>query len=843
MIIKLNYKDRSIKSYAMRKLTPFECFRLMGVRDDVIHTMLSTNAQAEKRIESFKSKGKKDEMAVSATQQFIQAANSIVVDVLAYIYEQLWYPKHREPSEQMSLFPDDELPAMPDHSDDEKVILTTFSGYDSQLMAADVLKDWHPDFRWTCAGWSEIDKNACLMHNIVFPQYADKALGDITKIDWHKVKESLGGKEVDLFTYSSPCFVAGTLVLTTHGFKPIEDVTTSDYVTTHQSDSQKVLRIGSKPALDILRVKGMCIDEILCTPNHPFYVREMYRHGHKWQRVFRKPQWKEATRLTKSDYLGIPINRACMLPVWEGVTLHYGGRDTFQVNKISEMLSTPHFWYILGRYVGDGWTREDDSHKQVIFACSNRNEQMLREAFASLGFNPTVTDKDKSCRRYTVSSKELMAFVDRYGHGAAHKRIDYDTLCLPEIHLSKFLQGYTDSDGCRSPKNGEYKITTISRELAYGIQQIVAKVHHRHSRVYKVAMPSKTKIEGREVNQRDFYQVVWHTDARKQDKAFYEDGYIWYPCNGVEQTDRQEIVYNMEVATDNSYTANGTIVHNCQDLSNAGKQMGMKEGSGTRSSLLWHVADAVEVLRPKFLLQENVAALVSQKFMPDFQKWLDKLSSLGYVSRWARLNAKNYGVPQNRDRVFCISMRRDVAFDYQFPEPFELTTRLEDVLEEEVSDRYFLKDDAVNKFLETNDKDNALFVQFDLPPTHEAAMFLKTWLTLWMQAADGWNMTPMGLQHALNSARQKMELSYSVFTDKGVAALGKEFARLFNENMERKSMNNKYYIGWVRDSKGRIKGRPRKQIANAVTSKVGHGISDPRDGLGNTTPYIIIEYD
>ena len=156
------------------------------------------------------------------------------------------------------------------------------------------------------------------------------------------------------------------------------------------------------------------------------------------------------------------------------------------------------------------------------------------------------------------------------------------------------------------------------------------------------------------------------------------------------------------------------------------------------------------------------------------------------MSRWTRLNAKNYGVPQNRDRVFCISMRRDVAFDYQFPEPFELLTRLEDVLEEEVSDRYFLKDDAVSKFLKANDSDNALFLQFDLPPTHEAAMFLKTWLTLWMQATDGWKMPPTSLQLALYSAKQKMELSYFVFTDKGVAALGDEFQRLFKENMERK---------------------------------------------------------
>ena len=192
------------------------------------------------------------------------------------------------------------------------------------------------------------------------------------------------------------------------------------------------------------------------------------------------------------------------------------------------------------------------------------------------------------------------------------------------------------------------------------------------------------------------------------------------------------------------------------------------------------------VLKPKYLLQENVAALVSEKFMPDFKLWLAKLESLGYVNRWARLNAKDYGVPQNRDRVFCLSMRRDVAFNYQFPEPFPLQTRLEDVLEEEVPERYFLKDDAVQKFLQANDTAPALFLQFDLPPTHEAAMFLKTWLTLWMQAADGWRMTPTIIQQAIYSAKQEMELSYSVFTDKGVSVLGEKFESMYNENMKRR---------------------------------------------------------
>ena len=438
MITKLNFTDRTIKSYAIRKLTPKECFRLMGVRDNVIGTMQSSNAQAAERLPDWNGKGNPEDMAISASQQYKQAGNSIVVDVLAHIYEQLFYPAPPKPRPgmQLSLFDDleDSLPAMPAAADknEEKIFLTTFSGYDSQLMAADVLREWHPDFRWTCKGWSDIDKYACQMHNLVFPQFADCALGDITKIDWHEVKRSLDGREVDLFTYSSPC----------------------------------------------------------------------------------------------------------------------------------------------------------------------------------------------------------------------------------------------------------------------------------------------------------------------------------------------------------------------QDISQAGKQMGLQEGSDTRSALLWRVADAVEVLRPKYLLQENVAALVSQKFMPDFQKWLDKLSSLGYVSRWARLNAKNYGVPQNRDRVFCISMRRDVAFDYQFPEPFELKTRLEDVLEEEVSDRYFLKDDAVSKFLKANDSDDALFVQFDLPPTHEAAMFLKTLLQVWMEKMyDGWSDSVEWVEKELDYQRLAVARLYEEFQKDHRYMDCHQwygFEELFKENMERK---------------------------------------------------------
>lgn len=227
----------------------------------------------------------------------------------------------------------------------------------------------------------------------------------------------------------------------------------------------------------------------------------------------------------------------------------------------------------------------------------------------------------------------------------------------------------------------------------------------------------------------------------------------------------------------------------CQDISQAGKQMGLKAGSGTRSALLWNVSDAVETLRPKYLLQENVAALVSKKFMPDFQKWLDRLDSLGYVNRWALINAKDHGVPQNRLRVFCLSMRKDVAFDYQFPEAVPLTKSLKDELEEEVADRFFLKDDAVSKFLKANDKDDALFMQFDLPPTHESAMFLKTFLQILIDTVNGWDMEPDELLSCIENGRCALDSDWKSFCDYHTFPC-EGFAELFKENMERKQYAN-----------------------------------------------------
>lgn len=132
----------------------------------------------------------------------------------------------------------------------------------------------------------------------------------------------------------------------------------------------------------------------------------------------------------------------------------------------------------------------------------------------------------------------------------------------------------------------------------------------------------------------------------------------------------------------------------CTDISSAGEQKGFEEDSGTRSSLLWECRRPIAAKRPKFLLMENVKALVSDKYRPLFLKWESWLRSLDYVNYTEILNAKDYGVPQNRERVFMLSILNGCW--YEFPHPVRLEKRLKDVLELEVDEKYFLNECGIN---------------------------------------------------------------------------------------------------------------------------------------------------
>lgn len=136
----------------------------------------------------------------------------------------------------------------------------------------------------------------------------------------------------------------------------------------------------------------------------------------------------------------------------------------------------------------------------------------------------------------------------------------------------------------------------------------------------------------------------------------------------------------------------------CQDFSLAGKQAGGDEGSGTRSSLMYETIRIVEKLKPKYVVWENVKNILSKKHIHNFNSYIESLEELGYNNYYKVMNAKDYGIPQNRERIFTISIRKDIdKGSFLFPEKQQLKIKLKDLLEQDVDESYYLTTDKIDK--------------------------------------------------------------------------------------------------------------------------------------------------
>jgi DNA-cytosine methyltransferase len=160
---------------------------------------------------------------------------------------------------------------------------------------------------------------------------------------------------------------------------------------------------------------------------------------------------------------------------------------------------------------------------------------------------------------------------------------------------------------------------------------------------------------------------------------------------------------DLNICDTNAFTYLLTYSFPCTDLSVAGKQAGMSKGSGTRSGLLWEVERILTEIRdsngelPQILFMENVPQVHSQDNMPDFRKWLDFLESLGYTNYYQDLNAKNYGVAQNRERCFMFSFLGE--YNYHFPQPIPLKKKLKDYLEDNVDEKYYINNEKADRLI------------------------------------------------------------------------------------------------------------------------------------------------
>jgi len=528
--------------------------------------------------------------------------------------------------------------------------LSLFSGIEACTVA------WHP-LGWEAVAFAEFDDFPKAVLKYHYPNVPD--LGDVTKITAEDL-EKLGPFE--LLVGGSPCFGKGTLILTKNGLKPIESVEVGTEVWTKEGRWQKVLRIGHKEAETVvLRATGM--PDTVVTLNHPYWSRQrkwVCTHD-KHFRTFLEPSWTEVGELTRDSFLATPM---------------------FHKEENPRGLTADECW-LIGRYIADGHYRDEsrgdsETHRQyqLIISVGEKKLASFEERMANLSHS--CYPHSDSVFRCVFGSMKLVKLIEELGvgKGAENKEITPELLCLPKELLKEVVEGYLSGDGCTIGK--KISASTVSQKLAVSLVIALGKVYGIGCGINKVEMPKKTIICGREVNQKDFYQVRCQVGAKRH--ISFCDEFVW---NQVRETKPNGVttVYNLEVDEDHSYIANGVVVHNCQDLSVAGKRAGLRneDGSLTRSGLFDHQMRIFELAREingcRFCLWENVPGALSSNDGQDFAYVLGTMVQ-GSVSvprdgwansgvclsgdgrrcvEWRILDAQHMGVPQRRRRLFLIS--------------------------------------------------------------------------------------------------------------------------------------------------------------------------------------------
>ena len=247
-------------------------------------------------------------------------------------------------------------------------LLELCAGYGSQALA---LKNLGIDVYSEIA---EFDKYASQAYMQLHGE--TKNYGDIYTIDETKLPY------FDMITYSTPCFTEDSLVLTEkRGFQKIIDIQIGEKVITHDGNYKTVENVINNGKKKTVKIYGMGIDEIHTTPNHLFYVREK---SHVWNnktrsytRVFSEPVWKQADSLKRTDYMGIPINKKSEIPEWNGITFVWSdGRKDRYKNQLSQYMNNKDFWWLIGRYIADGWFRNNGG---IIIGCGKKKFVEMKE--------------------------------------------------------------------------------------------------------------------------------------------------------------------------------------------------------------------------------------------------------------------------------------------------------------------------------------------------------------------------------------------------------------------------------------------------------------------------------
>lgn len=468
-----------------------------------------------------------------------------------------------------------------------------------------------------------------------------------------------------------PCFPEGTLVLTTKGFVPIENIQVGDMVLTHKGRWKKVLKTGSQIA-DTITLYGQGSVGIECTPNHPFLTRTKKRINSRKSDLYGKHILQDDESWTNAE--------DCEGKFWANIY----GIDSLDIPPIGKMknadadslLNNPEFWYFVGRWVGDGCLSfiEKRKDKRILLSCSFDKIDDLKPHLEKSGLHFSCR-KDRTEYNFSFSSISMYNWLEEnFGKGAINKTVPAWIFGAPQEIKTMFLRGYMDADGSfiKEKRAGQryiehYKATTISKKLLIGLKILFEQLGYSVS-LGKYDPGNKSVIEGRTVNVHMTYTIRACMTNRT---SVHCNNIMWGKIRKIKEGRKNIRVYKMMVEDDHSYTIDGIIVKNCQDYSVAHSLSTSKGIEGKKGVLWWQIRDVMMAKKPAFCLFENVDRLLKSPAKQrgrDFGIILACLSELGYSAEWRVVNAALYGAAQRRRRIFIFAYRDDSKYGCKMAE-------------------------------------------------------------------------------------------------------------------------------------------------------------------------------
>jgi DNA (cytosine-5)-methyltransferase 1 len=527
--------------------------------------------------------------------------------------------------------------------------------------------------------YNELKPVFCTSHDANFPDSElihEGKVHDISKLKDEAFVKYAG--KTDIIFAGFPCFVKDTIVLTNNGYKEIQNVLIEDKLLTHTGKFQNIVNLQKKMYNgDLYNFKLKNHPEIIkCTEEHPFYIREQKKVWNntlrKYEYSYNEPEWKNANQIQENHMFGMVINRKADIPTFEFEKIVNQSRT----DKISISINNPDEWFMMGYFVGDGWLEDtkksDERNTNKIRFCFHEDDNASLERIKKV-LKITYKDKSGKCNKYGCADFTWFNILKNFGKYANGKLISEWVQDAPNNLIQEFINGYMAADGCITD-GGANRITTVSYNLAYGLQRLYLKLGHIAS-IDKTERPETCVIQGRVVNQHDTYQIVAYIEKQRNISSFIEGNYVWYKISFITTLSTiNKPVYNFEVENDNSYIVYNTIAHNCQGFSTAGK----KKDDDPRNTMFLEFLRATKNIQPIMIIGENVKGLLSRT-ASNGELYIDiivgEFKKLGYDVIYQVFKCEEYGVPQSRERLIILGIKKDNPHGWQLTFPELLTTK------------------------------------------------------------------------------------------------------------------------------------------------------------------------